>query len=68
MARRALMDPSELLLAREGAPLSGKKAIYARIPEELFNKLRRRSVELSEQGKKVTQQDVITKALTEYLK
>jgi hypothetical protein len=42
--------------------------IYARIPRSLFNLLRRRAFELSEgKRKKVTQQDIITAALKQYL-
>jgi hypothetical protein len=42
--------------------------IYARIPRSLFNQLRRRAFELSEgKRKKVTQQDIITAALKQYL-
>jgi len=42
--------------------------IYARIPRTLFMQLRRRAFELSEgKRKKVTQQDIITAALKQYL-
>ena len=61
------MDVSELLKVAKPQPLIATKTVYARIPEELFNKLRRRSVELSEKGKKVTQQDIIISALKDHL-
>jgi len=42
--------------------------IYARIPRTLFMQLRRRAFELSEgKRKKVTQRDIITAALKQYL-
>jgi hypothetical protein len=73
MAKRPLMDVSDLV-ADTPQPTPAPEAeeefstIYARIPRSLFNQLRRRAFELSEgKRKKVTQQDIITAALKQYL-
>jgi hypothetical protein len=73
MAKRPLMDVSDLVgETPQAAPAPELEeefsTIYARIPRSLFNRLRRRAFELSEgKRKKVTQQDIITAALKQYL-
>jgi hypothetical protein len=73
MAKRPLMDVSDLV-GETPQPAPAPEAeeefstIYARIPRTLFMQLRRRAFELSEgKRKKVTQQDIITAALKQYL-
>jgi hypothetical protein len=73
MAKRPLMDVSDLVAdTPQPTPAPEEEeefsTIYARIPRSLFNQLRRRAFELSEgKRKKVTQQDIITAALKQYL-
>jgi len=73
MAKRPLMDVSDLVGdTPQAAPAPEAEeefsTIYARIPRTLFMQLRRRAFELSEgKRKKVTQQDIITAALKQYL-
>jgi hypothetical protein len=69
MAKRPLMDISELVDSSSSAPeWEEVSTIYARIPRTLFMKLRRKCFELSDgRPKKVTQQDIIITALRRYL-
>jgi hypothetical protein len=57
--------------AREPDPIGegwdATATIYARIPAELYERLRRRAFELTKGRRRVTMQDVLTTALKEHL-